>query len=281
MDPGLVVMVGGFVGAIGIGVFASRRRVRGDFLAFRPAPNDAPDGPRPILSADGVKDFDGVKVDVHMSSPSRAGSEWSLSAPVKAPVGFATALPLVGAVDPRFASSALDEARKKFAKSPVRVVRLAVSDRALHVHGEGKFFAMDERAHVEDVATDIARLLVKAARALDTSFATLSLETRTCPRCTDVALELSVGKWGEDRCPACRIHFFPTAMAARLFDALHLDPHTLKNSGVSARGDIACAACASRMAPVLCEHVILDLCKGCGSLLLDEGELEELLPGAS
>jgi len=280
MDPGLAVFLGGAVAAGVAGVLVSRRRVRGQFLAFRAGPSPHGDGERSILAADGVKDFEGVKVEVHVSSPTLAGSQWSLSAPVRAPVGFTTSIPFAGAVDPRFASRALDEAREKFARSPVRVVRLAVSDRALHVHGEGRFHSMDDRAQVEDVATDIAGILVKAARALDARFATLSLETRTCPRCTDVALELSVGKWGEDRCPSCRIHFFPTATAARLFDALHLDPHALKNSGVSARGEIACAACAARMAPVLCEHVIVDLCKGCGSLLLDEGELAELLPGA-
>jgi hypothetical protein len=63
--------------------------------------------------------------------------------------------------------------------------------------------------------------------------------------------------------------------AALLLAARGVDPFTLKDAPARARGAAVCAACATRMTPVRLDGFIVDLCRGCGALFLDEGELPD------
>jgi Zn-finger nucleic acid-binding protein len=102
-----------------------------------------------------------------------------------------------------------------------------------------------------------------------------------CPHCRVVPMHTQVGALLESMCPRCQGRFLPPQAAQRLLqDELGLSPGDLKDAATGKSDqDLNCPRCASDMTPALVEEVIANLCRGCGSLWLDENELNLLSQG--
>jgi Zn-finger nucleic acid-binding protein len=254
-----------------------RRSARGDvqFVYSEHVSGEA--GPRVLSSGGGVVDGGGRPVQVAVDK-TMTSNQWTLWTPVDAPSNFLSDLTPPNDVDARLRTKALDQSIAELHRRERPVSRLSVSEGWLHVNFETGLFDASRQESVVDLIDASARGLVKVARNLDEAFARGGFETRSCPRCRHVALEMRAGPLGDDRCPTCSIHFLDAEHAARLCDELHVNAHELKGAIVEGRTDASCAVCKMQMAPVLVEHTIIDLCRGCGAILLDEGELRELMP---
>jgi Zn-finger nucleic acid-binding protein len=253
------------------------RNARGDLRFVYSDLFAGEDGPRALSSGGGVVDGGGRPVQVSVDK-TVSTNRFTLWTTVDAPPAFLCDLTHPNDVDERFRSHAFMNALSDLKKGARNVTRLSVSDRHLHVHLETEAFDHTRQEAVVALIDTLARSLTKLARVLDESFARGGFESRACPRCRDIALALKAGPLGEDRCPACQIHFLDAERAHVLCDELQVNPLELKSALASGRSEVVCAVCKTPMAPVLIEHTIVDLCRGCGAMLLDDGELKELRP---
>jgi hypothetical protein len=99
----------------------------------------------------------------------------------------------------------------------------------------------------------------------------------TCPR-DATSLVQGRGLLHENVCPTCRGRVLPPAAAHRvLVDELGLSIADLQvHAGVPGRRAITCPCCGAKMSLMTLKGAPTDLCRGCGALWLDAGELKRV-----
>lgn len=175
------------------------------------------------------------------------------------------------------ASRALARAQGALLADTWEVQRLALVDRRLLLEAR-------EQVRLDELDVDAvvrrAEALAALAEALGEAFGEALREVSLCPLCRSVPLAEGVGVLGEARCPSCGGRFFSTEAARRLLEGeLGADLFALKAASSERAGGLSCAACHSRMRPVVVQEQIVNLCAGCGGVWLDEEELELLSEG--
>lgn len=100
---------------------------------------------------------------------------------------------------------------------------------------------------------------------------------RLCPTGDDGVLQRDGEVW---RCPACAgAVLSPSLVLEHVLSARGLGPGDLKeNAGRGGRAH-DCPLCSTAMAPVLIDDDIIDFCRGCGAMFVDDGEAEALTRG--
>lgn len=118
--------------------------------------------------------------------------------------------------------------------------------------------------------------LLQRARGSD------GLERFPCPTCRMVFLDPPSGELADRECTRCGGRLLDREAVRRVvLDPLGKTPGDLSDAARGAKGDGAvCPSCTRAMSPVLLEgDVIVELCVGCGSTWLEEGELARLSQG--
>ena len=176
------------------------------------------------------------------------------------------------------ASSSLSSARDTLFADTWEIQRLALVDRHLLLEAR-------ERARLSELAADVvvrrADDLSHLAEVLAEQLGERAPSVPLCPLCRNVELIERAGMLDEAACPNCRGRFLRTDAARCVFESeLGVDLFALKSgTAPSASAEMCCAACHSRMRPVPVGELIVNLCGGCGSVWLDENELELLSEG--
>lgn len=106
---------------------------------------------------------------------------------------------------------------------------------------------------------------------------TLFAPQRLCPTGDDGVLKNDGEVW---RCPACAgAVLSPSLVLDHVLGPRGLGPGDLKeNAGRGGRAQ-DCPLCSTAMAPVLIDDDIIDFCRGCGAMFVDDGEAEALTGG--
>lgn len=103
-----------------------------------------------------------------------------------------------------------------------------------------------------------------------------------CPRCPSATLAFEAGSaLGDAPCPSCHGTFVPPEGVERLVHReLGIEVSTLRElMGPYAGTQLTCPSCSFALSHVTLRGIGIEVCTGCGSVWLDDGELERLSLG--
>lgn len=100
-----------------------------------------------------------------------------------------------------------------------------------------------------------------------------------CPRCPSATLAFEAGSaLGDAPCPSCHGTFVPPEGVERLVHReLGIEVSTLRElMGPYAGTQLTCPSCSFALSHVTLRGIGIEVCTGCGSVWLDDGELERI-----